>query len=152
MGSHIYTNLPVNVTVRLPHHQSCDNQGQEEFLAPSADKQSRNYDTECSNHHPSHIYIYIYYIYVYIYIHIYIYIYVYVYMCSVKANVDHQTLNIYIKIILQRFVDVLRWCSCSEVTWVSEMCLGSFQTFFFHFILRWPCNNFYKMQSQLTSI
>ena len=29
-------------------------------------------------------------------------------MCSVKANVDHQTLNIYIKIILQRFVDVLR--------------------------------------------
>ena len=28
-------------------------QGQETFLAPSADKQTRNYDTECSNHHPS---------------------------------------------------------------------------------------------------
>ena len=23
------------------------------FLAPSADKQTRNYDIECSNHHPS---------------------------------------------------------------------------------------------------
>ena len=23
------------------------------FLAPSADKETRNYDTECSNHHPS---------------------------------------------------------------------------------------------------
>ena len=23
------------------------------FLAPSADKQTRNYDTECSNYHPS---------------------------------------------------------------------------------------------------
>ena len=23
------------------------------FLAPSADKQTRNYDTECSNDHPS---------------------------------------------------------------------------------------------------
>ena len=32
---------------------SGDNQGQETFLAPSADKQTRNYDIECSNHHPS---------------------------------------------------------------------------------------------------
>ena len=24
-----------------------------QFLAPSADKQTCNYDTECSNHHPS---------------------------------------------------------------------------------------------------
>ena len=33
------------------------------FLAPSADKQTRNYDTECSN-----LYLYILYIYIYIYI------------------------------------------------------------------------------------
>ena len=41
----IYTNLPVNAIVRLPHPQSGDSQGQETFLAPSADKQTRNYDT-----------------------------------------------------------------------------------------------------------
>ena len=49
----IYTNLPVNATVRLPHPRSGDSQGQEMFLTPSADKQTRNHDTECSNHHPS---------------------------------------------------------------------------------------------------
>ena len=49
----IYTNLPVDAIVRLPHPWSRDSQGQETFLAPSADKQARNYDTECSNHHPS---------------------------------------------------------------------------------------------------
>ena len=49
----IYTNLPVDVIVRLPHPRSGDSQGQETFLAPSADKQTRNYDTEWSNHHPS---------------------------------------------------------------------------------------------------
>ena len=32
---------------------SGDSQGQETFLAPSADKQTRNYDTECSNHYLS---------------------------------------------------------------------------------------------------
>ena len=42
---YIYTNLPVNAIVRLPHPQSGDSQGQETFLAPSADKQTRNYDT-----------------------------------------------------------------------------------------------------------
>ena len=41
----IYTNLPVNAIVRLPHPRSGDSQGQETFLAPSADKQTRNYDT-----------------------------------------------------------------------------------------------------------
>ena len=41
----IYTNLPVNVIVRLPHRGSRDIQGQETFLAPSADKQTRSYDT-----------------------------------------------------------------------------------------------------------
>ena len=49
----LYTNLPVNVIVRLPHPRSGDSQGQETFLAPSADKQIRTYDTEWSNHHPS---------------------------------------------------------------------------------------------------
>ena len=42
-----------NVIVRLPHPRSGYSQGQETFLAASADKQTRNYDTECSNHHPS---------------------------------------------------------------------------------------------------
>ena len=50
---YIHTNLPVNAIVRLPHPRSGDSQGQETFLAPSADKQTHNYDTECSNHHPS---------------------------------------------------------------------------------------------------
>ena len=50
---YIYTNLPVNAIVRLPHPRSGDSQGQETFLALSADKQTRNYYTECSNHHPS---------------------------------------------------------------------------------------------------
>ena len=50
---YIHTNLPVNAIVRLPHPRSGDSQGQETFLAPSADKQTQNYDTECSNHHPS---------------------------------------------------------------------------------------------------
>ena len=49
----MHTNLPVNAIVRLPHPRSGDSQGQETFLAPSADKQTRNYDTECLNHHPS---------------------------------------------------------------------------------------------------
>ena len=35
----------MNAIVRLPHPQSGDSQGQETFLAPSADKQTRNYDT-----------------------------------------------------------------------------------------------------------
>ena len=39
--------------VRLPHPRSGDSQVQETFLAPSADKQTRNHDIECSNHHPS---------------------------------------------------------------------------------------------------
>ena len=49
----IYTNLPIDVTVRLPHPRNGDGQGQETFLAPSAEKQTRNYDRECSNHHTS---------------------------------------------------------------------------------------------------
>ena len=49
----IYINLPVNVIARLRHRRSGDSQGQETFLTASTDKQTRNYDTECSNHHPS---------------------------------------------------------------------------------------------------
>ena len=45
---YIYTNLHVNVIVRLPHPRSGERQDQETFLAPSANKQARNYDTECS--------------------------------------------------------------------------------------------------------
>ena len=36
---------------RLAHTRSGDSQGQETFLAPSADNQTRNHNTECSNHH-----------------------------------------------------------------------------------------------------
>ena len=50
---YVYTNLPVSDIVRLPHLRSGDGQGQETFLAPSADKQTHNYDTEGSNHNPS---------------------------------------------------------------------------------------------------
>ena len=49
----IYTNFPVDVVVRLPHLGYGDSQGQETFLAPSVDAQSRKYDIECSNHHSS---------------------------------------------------------------------------------------------------
>ena len=42
---HIYINITVNVTVR-PHPRSGDSQGQETFLALSADKQTRNYYIE----------------------------------------------------------------------------------------------------------
>ena len=44
MYIHIYSNLPVNVIARLPNPRSGNSQGQEMFLAPSADKQTRNYD------------------------------------------------------------------------------------------------------------
>ena len=50
----------MNAIVRLPHPQSGDSQGQETFLAPSADKQTRNYDIEC--------YIYFTYMYMYMYV------------------------------------------------------------------------------------
>ena len=50
---YIYINLPLNAIVRLPHPWNGDIQDQEMFLAPSVDNQTHNYDTECSNHHPS---------------------------------------------------------------------------------------------------
>ena len=49
----IYRNLPVNVRFRLPHLRIRDSEGQETFLAPSSDKQARDHDMECWNHHPS---------------------------------------------------------------------------------------------------
>ena len=52
MYIYIHTNLSVNVIVRQAHSRSGDSQGKKMFLTPSADKQSRNYDIECSNHHP----------------------------------------------------------------------------------------------------
>ena len=42
----------MDVIVRLPHPQSGHTKGQKTFLASSADKQTRHYDIECSNHHP----------------------------------------------------------------------------------------------------
>ena len=48
---YIYTNLLVKV--RLPFPRSKDTQGQETFLPSSADKQTGNYNTEHSIHHPS---------------------------------------------------------------------------------------------------
>ena len=49
----IYTNLPLDVIVKLPHPRIQISQGCETFLAPSADKQTRQYDIECSNQNPS---------------------------------------------------------------------------------------------------
>ena len=41
----IYTNLSVNAIVGLSHPRSRDSQGQDTFLALSADKETHNYDT-----------------------------------------------------------------------------------------------------------
>ena len=49
----IYTTLPVNIIVRLPHSWRKDIQSQEIFLAHSSGKQTHNYDTDFSNHHSS---------------------------------------------------------------------------------------------------
>ena len=47
-----YIYIYINAIVRLPYLRSGDNQSKETFLAPSADNQTRNYDTESSNRHP----------------------------------------------------------------------------------------------------
>ena len=49
----IYTNLTVDVIVRLPNPRCRDSQGHETFLAASADDLTRNYDIECPNLQPS---------------------------------------------------------------------------------------------------
>ena len=48
-----YRNLPVDIIVSLPHRRIGDSQGQETLLGPSAEKTTRNYDIEFSNHHAS---------------------------------------------------------------------------------------------------
>ena len=53
MYIYLYTyKLIIKVIVRQAHSRSGDSQGKKTFLTPSADKQSRNYDIKCSNHHP----------------------------------------------------------------------------------------------------
>ena len=42
----------MNAIVRLPYPRSSDGQGQKTFWAPSANKQTHNYGTRCSNQHP----------------------------------------------------------------------------------------------------
>ena len=49
----VYTNLPVNAIVRLPHPRRGEGKSQETLLAPSVDKKICNYNTVCSKHHPS---------------------------------------------------------------------------------------------------
>ena len=51
MVSYIYPDLQRNATARLSHPQNGDSHVKKTFLAPTADKQTRKYDTECSNHH-----------------------------------------------------------------------------------------------------
>ena len=46
-----FVHISRNTIVRLFHPRSRDSPGQKTFLAHSADKQTGNYDTECSNHH-----------------------------------------------------------------------------------------------------
>ena len=50
----LHPGLPKDAIVRLSHSRSGDRQDQETFLAPSEEKQIRNYDIEFSNHYPSH--------------------------------------------------------------------------------------------------
>ena len=55
---YIYTYICIYKFTSECHSQASpssewDSQGQKTYLAPHADKQIRNYDIECSNHHPS---------------------------------------------------------------------------------------------------
>ena len=55
MCMQIYQEMPYAI-VRLPHPRSEGSQGQETFFAHpllTTKPAIRNYDTECSNHHPS---------------------------------------------------------------------------------------------------
>ena len=51
MYVYIYMYIYLVICMYIPHPRSQHSQGQEKFLAPSADKQTCSYDTECSNHH-----------------------------------------------------------------------------------------------------
>ena len=48
----MHMNLPVNTVVRQVHPRSRDSQGQETFLAPSADNQTCNYEQSTQINHP----------------------------------------------------------------------------------------------------
>ena len=50
-------NIHINVIVRLPRRRRGNSQGEERFLATTADKQTHSHDTDYSNH--PYIYIYI---------------------------------------------------------------------------------------------
>ena len=50
---YVYPNLPRNVIGRLFRARSRNSQDQKTFLAPSADKETRNHFKECSKHHLS---------------------------------------------------------------------------------------------------
>ena len=41
------------IYIYISHYRSGNSHGQEMFLAPPVVKQTCNYHTECSNHHPS---------------------------------------------------------------------------------------------------
>ena len=103
------------------HSQNTPSLGRETLLAPSANKQTRNYDIECSNHHPSlstlrskglsrskmkwwAIYIQIqYYIYIYIYIYKYINTILYIYIFIYIYNVIYNTCNILLYILKTKY-------------------------------------------------
>lgn len=53
MISYISPKLPRNAIVRLFSPGSKDSRGQNRLSSHSVDRQARNYDTECSNNHPS---------------------------------------------------------------------------------------------------
>ena len=140
----IYKNLPVDVIVRLLHPRRRGSQGLETFLTLSTDKETRNNDTECSNHHPFlsttrpnglsrskrkwwAIYIQIqYYIHIYIYKYINTILYIYIY------NVIYNTCNILLYILKTKYEIFLQWntkvfLSCSvlldlaKTVWVLQI-------------------------------
>ena len=161
MVSHIYTNLPVYVIVRLPHNRSGDSQGQETFLAPSADKQTRNYDIECSNHHLSlstlrpkglsrskmkwwaiytvYMCVYNYTVYMWIYMCIYMYIqYICAYIIILEYNLCSHT----------RKSEVFRGDSWKRVLFFKKVhnknChfFRVYQSYFVLYCAYWSCKNF----------
>ena len=82
----------MDAIVRLPHPWSGDSQGQEMFLAPSANKQTRNHGTRVLKTpslpiNPKVIYIYNY-IYNYIYDIIIYIIYLFIYLYIYKSHFE----------------------------------------------------------------
>ena len=102
--------------VRPPHPRSGDSQGQETFLALSADKQTRNYDIRVPK--PPSLIINPIYISIYKYIYIYIHIYIFIYIC---IYIYIYILYIYLYIIVhipEAYLEPSRtWCSQSSLRW-----------------------------------